>query len=107
MRFQPPPSTQGYQLGTRRVRPEQARHALLSSASAASRFPQPPARGKSSTRAGKKSDRGQAAKDPPPPRGPPQRSARLSVSAPKKRRGYICRTRFLAFSTPLQGKRKD
>ena len=65
MRFQPRPSTQEYQLGTRRVRPEQARRALLSSASAALRFPQPPARGKSSMRAGKDSDRGQRAYAPP------------------------------------------
>src|SRR3989442_185230 len=65
MRFQPPPSTQEYQLGARCVRPVPRQRALLSFASAALRFPQPPARGKSSTRAEKDSGRGQRAYAPP------------------------------------------
>jgi hypothetical protein len=65
MRFRPPPTRRGYQLGVRRVRREQARRTPLSSASAALRFPQSPARGKSLTRARKDSDRGQRAYAPP------------------------------------------
>jgi hypothetical protein len=52
MRFQPPPSTRDARLGARHVRPVTGLRALLSFVSAALPFPQPPARERSSMRAG-------------------------------------------------------
>src|SRR5690242_15237193 len=64
-RFRPPPSMQGYQLDGHCVRPESERRELPSSANAALRFLQPPARGMFLTRAEKNSDRGRRAYAPP------------------------------------------
>src|SRR5216117_2264289 len=51
MRFRPPRSAQGCVLGLPRARPERPQRAPASSGGVASRSPQPPARGRSSTRA--------------------------------------------------------